>query len=117
MITLSGLESKLISSKERIRNQEKINFISYADDFIITSADEELLNNKVIPIIERFLAERGLELSKEKTKITHISKGVDFLGFNIRKYSNNKVLTKPAKENIKSFIKEIKETIMSNIPL
>lgn len=116
LITLSGLEDKLKGGKERSRNKDKINFISYADDFVITAANEEVLNNKVIPTIKEFLAERGLELSKEKTKITHISQGVDFLGFNIRKY-NGKLLIKPSKGNIKSFLKEIKETIKSNIPL
>ena len=116
LITLSGLENKLRSEKARTRKQEKINFISYADDFVITAANEDLLNNKVVPLIKEFLAERGLALSEEKTKITHISKGFDFLGFNIRKY-NGKLLIKPSKGNIKSFLKEIKETIKSNIPL
>ena len=41
--------------------------------------------------IEIFLNQRGLELSKEKTHITHIRDGFNFLGFNFRKYPNNKV--------------------------
>ena len=117
LITLSGLENKLRSKFAKIRSQEKINFISYADDFVITADNVDLLNNKVIPIIEEFLAERGLELSKEKTKITHISDGFDFLGFNIRKYSNDKLIIKPAKGNIKSFLQEIKRTIKMSYTL
>ncbi|MUV38539.1 RNA-directed DNA polymerase [Lentibacillus sp. JNUCC-1] len=38
----------------------------------------------------------------DKTKITHIEEGFDFLGFNIRKYkthNGSKVLTKPSKDS------------------
>ena len=38
----------------------------------------------------RFLQERDLELSQEKTKITHITEGFDFLGQNVRKYKQGK---------------------------
>ncbi len=117
LFTLSGLEDRLKSQNERIRNKEKINFIVYADDFVITAASEELLNKKIIPIVGEFLAERGLELSKEKTRITHVEKGFDFLGFNLRKYHNGKMMIKPSKGNIRSFLREIKETTKSNIPL
>ena len=117
LITLSGLEKKLKSRNDRIRNKEKINLVAYADHCIITGASEEVLNKKVIPIVEEFLRERGLELSKEKTKIRHIEEGFDFLGFNIRKYGNGKFLTKPSKGSIKNFLQEIKEVIKSNIPL
>jgi RNA-directed DNA polymerase len=51
LITLAGLETLLKSKDERIRKKEKINFIAYADDFVITAATEELLNKKVIPIM------------------------------------------------------------------
>ena len=98
LITLSGLENELRSKFAKIISQEIINFISYADDFVITADNVDLLNNKVIPINEEFIAERGLELSKEKSQIIHISDGVDFLGFNIRKYSNDKLIIKPATE-------------------
>jgi RNA-directed DNA polymerase len=58
-----------------------------------------MLENTVKPIVKAFLQERGLELSEEKTKITHIDDGFDFLGFNIRKY-NGKLITKPARQNV-----------------
>ena len=58
----------------------------YADDFVITGYSRELLENEVKPLVEAFLMERGLTLSPEKTRITHISQGFDFLGQNIRKY-------------------------------
>jgi len=101
LMALSGLERKLISKSERTRNKEKINYVSYADDFIITASSEELLREKVLPIVREHLKAVGLELSEEKTKITSIYKGFDFLGFNIRKYPNQKLLIKPSKEGIK----------------
>ncbi len=61
----------------------------------------------VMPIITAHLKERGLELSTEKTKITQIDKGFDFLGQNIRKYKNGmirKLLIKPSEKNTNSFL-------------
>ncbi|HEI3364911.1 hypothetical protein JZM05_22700 [Escherichia coli] len=60
--------------------------VRYADDFVITSATPELLSNDVMPIVIDFLAERGLRLSPEKTRIVNIKQSFDFLGQNIRKY-------------------------------
>ncbi len=85
----------------------KVNFIRYADDFIITGNSKELLENEVKPLIESFLKERGLELSPEKTKITHINEGFNFLGWNFRKYGS-KLLIKPAKESVKSILKKLR---------
>lgn len=106
-LTLDGLE-KAIQSVAKVG--DKINFVRYADDFICTANSKEILELKVQPVIINFLKERGLELSPEKTKITHISKGFDFLGFNIRKYEK-KLLIKPSKPSIKKFSESIRETI------
>ena len=73
-----------------------VNFVRYADDFIVTGKSEELLREKVLPVIEAFMRERGLRLSEEKTVITHIDSGFDFLGQNIRKY-RGKLIIKPSK--------------------
>lgn len=119
VMALSGLECKLVSAKEKERHQNKdqVNMIFYADDFIVTAKGEIILTEKVIPTIKAALKEVGLELSKEKTKITRIEDGFDFLGFNIRKYSNGKLLIKPSKANIKNFLKEIKHCINKGIAL
>lgn len=55
-----------------MREKEKINFISYADDFVITGDSPELLKEKVIPIVQESLNAVGLELSKEKSRITNM---------------------------------------------
>ncbi len=92
---------------------DKVNVVRYADDFIITGNSKELLEDKVKPAIIAFLSERGLELSQEKTKITHIEDGFDFLGFNVRKY-NGKLLIKPAKKSIKALLDGFRDTIKTS---
>jgi RNA-directed DNA polymerase len=88
-----------------------VNFIRYADDFVITGRTKELLEGEVKPIVMQFLQERGLELSPTKTVITHVEKGFDFLGQNVRKYPNGKLLIKPSKKNVKTFLEGIRKTI------
>jgi len=88
-----------------------VNFIRYADDFIVTSKSKELLEGEIKPLIEQFLLNRGLELSPTKTVITHVEQGFDFLGQNVRKYPHGKLLTKPSKKNIKTFLDDIRKTI------
>ena len=61
-----------------------VNLVRYADDFIITCENRETLENEIKPLVAEFMAERGLTLSEEKTVITNIRDGFDFLGFNIR---------------------------------
>jgi RNA-directed DNA polymerase len=96
-MALDGLEATI---KLAAKGLSKINIVRYADDFIVTADCSALLENRVKPAIQNFLAQRGLSLSEEKTHITHINTGFDFLGFNIRKYKE-KLLIKPAKASIK----------------
>ena len=111
LLTLRGLEKAIKQAAPDHSN--KINVIAYADDFVVTAASKEVLESKVKPAIEAFLRERSLQLSQDKTKITHIDVGFDFLGFNIRKYSG-KLLIKPAKQNVLGFIRNIREVIKKN---
>ncbi len=108
------LEKKFMNRKSpdwRINN--KVHTVIYADDFVITGKSKELLEQKVLPEVRRFMLERGLTLSEEKTLITHLKDGFDFLGQNTRKY-RNKVLTKPAKKNVQSFLDGIRKIILKN---
>jgi RNA-directed DNA polymerase len=103
-IALDGLEAA-------VKEMGKYNVVRYADDFIVTGYSKEELE-AVKPVIEEFMRERGLTLSPEKTKITHITDGFDFLGWNFRKY-NGKLLIKPSKVNIQTFLEDIRETTKS----
>lgn len=89
----------------------KVNLVRYADDFIITGESRELLEIQVKPMVEAFMTERGLTLSPEKTVITNICDGFDFLGFNIRRYSNGKFLIKPSQKNVKTFLDKVRRII------
>lgn len=115
VMALSGLEGKLRAPARKQQCKEKINMIAYADDFVVTAASRELLENKVKPKLVQALSEVGLELSTTKTKITNIDDGFDFLGFNVRKYKSGKLLIKPSKASIKRFLKTIKETIKTGM--
>ena len=106
-IVLDGLERTILESANR---GEQVHFVRYADDFICTASSKEILETKVQPAIITFLKERGLEISLEKTKITHIHDGFDFLGFNIRKYKD-KLLIKPSSSSVKKFSESLQETI------
>jgi RNA-directed DNA polymerase len=113
LIALSGLEKLLMQRFKR--GCGKVHVIIYADDFVITGESKEVLEKEVIPLVASFLAERGLQLSQEKSRITHISQGFDFLGFHVRKYGRKlKFLTKPIKASVKSFLADIKGTIRTN---
>jgi RNA-directed DNA polymerase len=90
-----------------------LNFIRYADDFVITSKSKELLEREIKPLVEQFLQERGLELSPTKTVITHVEKGFDFLGQNVRRYPNGKLLIKPSKKSVKTFLNGVRRTIQA----
>ena len=115
-MTLDGLEKQLHQHfpKTTVKGRAaKVNLIRYADDFVITGVSRELLEQEVKPVVEAFLQERGLELSPEKTQITHIDEGFDFLGQNVRKY-NGKLLIKPSKKSVKKHLDRVRSIIKEN---
>jgi RNA-directed DNA polymerase len=117
-LTLDGIE-KLLAEKypkseyEIINGKHaakyKINFVRYADDFIVTAKTKEIAEDAK-ELIRQFLKDKGLELSEEKTLITHIDTGFDFLGWNFRKY-NGILLVKPSKKSIDKVTVNISNTI------
>ncbi|TAM54652.1 MAG: group II intron reverse transcriptase/maturase [Paraburkholderia sp.] len=117
-MTLNGLERELVKhlgAKLGITKAAKlkVNVVRYADDFVITGISKEVLDNEVRPWVEAFLAQRGLQLSEEKTRTVHIDEGFDFLGWNFRKYSGT-LLIKPSKKNAQAFYRKVAETISRN---
>lgn len=118
-MTLDGLE-KLIqdkyhrNSKGNIENhyraKNKVNLVSYADDFIITANIKEIAE-ELIDLVSQFLEKRGLILSEEKTIITHIDDSSDFLGWTFRKFKG-KLIVKPSKNSIKTLIRKFSTIIL-----
>jgi RNA-directed DNA polymerase len=114
-LALDGLERKLLERypKPKTGYNAKVNYVRFADDFIVTGISRELLEQEVKPLIEPFLRERGLTLSQEKTVITHINDGFDFLGQYVRKY-NGKLIIKPARKNVSAFLRKVRTLIKTN---
>jgi len=117
-LTLDGLE-RLLTERFPTRNppkqkpNSKVHLIRYADDFIITGRTKELLEHEVRPLVEQFMRDRGLQLSPEKTRITSIEHGFDFLGQNLRKFSG-KLLIQPSKKNTQNFLRKVRQLIRKN---
>lgn len=121
-LALDGLEKHIwnyvnIGKKGivKTKNLHKVHLIRYADDFIVTGDSRETLE-AVKECIISFMAERGLELSEEKTLITNIKDGFDFLGWNFRKY-NDKLIIKPSKKSVKRFSEKLSDTVKTFLPV
>lgn len=101
--------------KFRVSKQKskKYGFIRYADDYIVTAGTKEDIE-EISPKLEGFLRERGLAHNQEKTKITHIKEGFNFLGFHIRQFKG-KTLTLPQKEKVLDKLREIRAWLKKNI--
>ncbi|WP_269765130.1 reverse transcriptase domain-containing protein, partial [Burkholderia ubonensis] len=108
-MALDGLEDAVrsaLGSSKTARQPAKAHVVRYADDFIVTGANQELLEQRVKPAIEVFLSARGLQLAPEKTLVTHIARGFDFLGQNVRKYGD-KLLIKPARKSVQALLNKV----------
>ncbi|MBS7528844.1 group II intron reverse transcriptase/maturase [Fusibacter paucivorans] len=116
-LTLNGMAQHLREiywrdTKGRIHrkfNKNQLNFTIYADDFIITANNKRVLE-EVKTIITAFFHERGLELSQEKTVITNIGQGFNFLGWQFRKYCG-KLIIKPTNDSFKRIKDKVREIV------
>lgn len=120
-MVLDGLEPMILDVYWRSKvkktfnvkyNSHKVHVVRFADDFIVTSSDRETLE-EIKLMIEDFLLERGLTLSKEKTVITHIDEGFDFLGWNFRKFKG-KLIIKPSHKSMRKITRKISSIIKDN---
>ena len=120
-IALCGMEEEIgivykktykLGAGYKIDPKCKMGRVAYADDFVIVMETEEQAQSmyrKLIP----YLQKRGIKLSTDKTRVTHIENGFDFLGFSIRQYKTeqgNKLFIKPNKDSIKKAKSKIKDT-------
>ena len=110
-MTLDGLERII---RKAVRRRNRVNFIRYADDFIVTCKSRRLLEQVIRPVIEKFLAERGLSLSPEKTAITHVTDGFTFLGQTYRKTGNVLHIT-PANEGVLALKRKVGTLIRKHV--
>lgn len=127
-VALNGIEDLVKSQYSRKNDTSpRVNIFRYADDFVITGANPEMLL-VLKGVVSDFLKTRGLELSEKKTKITHIRDGFDFLGFNIRRFPFNPRLNQatnqetvlviqPSKKGIDKLKKTLRQRINKNRPI
>ncbi len=74
--------------------------VRYADDLIVLChTRDEALNVKAR--LAAWLAPRGLAFNEGKTRIVTLDEGFDFLGFNVRRYDERKLLIKPSKAAVR----------------
>jgi RNA-directed DNA polymerase len=111
-MALDGLEAEIHAAVPR--RGSRVNFVRYADDFIVTGKSRRLLEEHVKPAIEAFLAERGLTLSAEKTVITHIHDGFSFLGQTFRKHGPVLHVT-PDEEGVRALLRKVGELIRKHV--
>jgi RNA-directed DNA polymerase len=101
-------------AKERTAGRGNYKMVRYADDFVVVSNGTLAEVKAVKEELKDFLSTSlHLELSEEKTKITHINDGIDFLGFNIQrvnpegKWVVHLRPTEKGKERIKKKVKDL----------
>ena len=125
-MALHGMEEALNIEYKRVKtkdgyyysNNSKYVVVRYADDFVVlcrTLKDAEA----VYGLLDDYLKDRGLTLAPDKTKITNLYDGFDFVGYNIRCYrgqDRDKVLIKASKDSIKSFKSKAKDIIRNCYP-
>lgn len=116
-MALDGLEdviTKQFGSKgEKRRKKSGVHLIRYADDFVITGKDKEVLELQMLPLLKDFLAARGLTVSSEKTKITYVRQGFNFLSQNIRKFGTS-IIIKPSKDSINRLLQRVRCLVKEN---
>jgi len=106
-MTLNGMETCI---REHFGKNSKVNIVRYADDFVLTAPTKERAM-EAKEVLVAFLGERGLELSEEKTLVTHIDDGFNFLGWEFRKYKG-KLLIKPSNDSIRSAVQKIRDVVL-----
>lgn len=156
--TLNGLEAAIeqaVATKYKVRkrgiyignkprrtdrDKTKYRFLStqlatirYADDFIVLGRSRRMIEEAVRPAVEKFLKERGLTLSPEKTKVLSIrgSDPVDFLGYTFKYFPRIShkyglfhdntgragIACYPQKNKVKAIAEQLKKIISQSINL
>jgi len=115
-VALHGMEAALDVRLKRGTIQGKRAVVRYADDFVVFCESEEDARRVRDKILPSWLAERGLILSGEKTRIVHLTEGFDFLGFTVKHYplpetarTGFKLLIRPSKKAVTRLKQDLKE--------
>ncbi len=109
-IALNGIEKigEYRSEKQTIYRSK---CIRYADDMVYVLKPNDSAE-QILAKVEEFLAERGMNVSQKKTKVTASTDGFNFLGwrFFVQK-KNGKLRSTPSEDNFKAFQQKVKHII------
>jgi RNA-directed DNA polymerase len=115
-VALHGMEAALgVLKDDRGKALKGRAVVRYADDFVVFCENQESALHVKDVLLPNWLAERGLSLSQEKTRIVHLEEGFDFLGFNVRLFpcqttrTGCKLLIRPSKKSVVKKRKDLKE--------
>lgn len=108
-MTLDGIE-KVVSEPD----DDLVRMVRYADDLILFGVCPGYLVQSVLPRIQNFLSQRGLQLSMEKTALSHIDNGITFLGYEIRR-KRNRFVAVPKRKNIDNLLNRIRVILQGDL--
>jgi RNA-directed DNA polymerase len=104
--------------KRRRHGEANYRLVRYADDFVICVAGDQRHAEALIAETERVIQPLGLTLSKEKTRVTHIDEGVEFLGWRIKRQrgrdDRSHVYTYPSKRSLAAVMAKVKKITRSD---
>lgn len=114
-VALHGMEQALgIRYTARGQTQGQYALVRYADDLVVFCPTREAAEEAKDRLVD-WLKPRGLQLSEDKTRLSHLTEGFDFLGFNIRHYatpnsspSGHKLLIKPSRDSVNQLKRRLK---------
>jgi RNA-directed DNA polymerase len=117
-IALHGMEAALgVRHRKTGENQGERAVVRYADDLVVFCESKEDALRVRDNILPPWLAERGLSLSPEKTRVVHLTEGFDFLGYNVKHYpcpnttrTGFKLLIRPSKKAVTKLRTRLRET-------
>ena len=140
--TLNGLEevvdnsiksiTKSVMKTKNLKSGLKLNLavatVRFADEFLVTARSKYLIKTFILPQIEKFLKIRGLEISKEKTRILTVKEGLDFLGYTLKyreqwkvrehffkeRIGKNGIALYPQKKKVYNIIAKLREIFRKN---
>jgi group II intron reverse transcriptase/maturase len=78
-LNLSNYERR----KRRAQGKENLLYVRYADDFVVLCNGTKAQTYAVKEELKQFLDSIGLTLSEDKTEVTHITEGFNFLGYRV----------------------------------
>ncbi|MBP1466255.1 group II intron reverse transcriptase/maturase [Candidatus Chloroploca sp. M-50] len=101
-------------NKRRKRKEGNAFYVRYADDFVVAWNGTKEGAERIKAELSTFLRDHlGLELSAEKTRITHVTEGYDFLGFTVKRYSSRRrgrsdLIIRPSEKSVMKLKAKIK---------